>query len=189
MKSAKAITPDMVVEMVRVDKLVLDTRNPRTIDRNAFADLKRNLETNGFVEPIVCNRRTGLIVGGHMRTLAARDLGFITVPVFWVDLSDRKAVALNLRLNKLSGQWDDAKLTELLSGLDAELLGLTGFNDEELAAMNADPFDDDDPAKTPATTPRVKRYTLEELATLAADYHPRQQAAITDFLEWCRDRQ
>lgn len=56
-----------------------------------------------------------------------------------VDLPEREEKALNLALNKISGQWDDSKLEELLSELaeQGELV-LTGFDESELEALQAD---------------------------------------------------
>ena len=56
------------------------------------------------------------------------------VPVTYVDLPKDKEETFNIALNKISGDWDDDKLFELLKGLDdndADLT-LTGFDDREL---------------------------------------------------------
>jgi DNA modification methylase len=57
--------------------------------------------------------------------------------VAWVDLDDPSEKQLNLALNRISGDWDDVALRELLQGLDAEGadLELTGFDDAELARL------------------------------------------------------
>ena len=56
-----------------------------------------------------------------------------------VDLPEREEKALNLALNKISGQWDDSKLEELLSELAQQgELALTGFDESELEVLQAD---------------------------------------------------
>ena len=66
---------------------------------------KESLETFGCVEPIVWNKRTGNIVGGHQRFKVAKDLGYTEDNVVVVDLEDTQEKSLNLALNKVSGQW------------------------------------------------------------------------------------
>lgn len=45
--------------------------------------------------------------------------------------------ALNIALNKITGRWDDKKLTDLFKDLNSDSLklNLTGFNDEELSSI------------------------------------------------------
>ena len=97
------------------------------------------MEAFGLVEPIIWNRRTGHIVGGHQRYAILCAQGVEETVVSVVDLPEREEKALNLALNKISGQWDDSKLEELLSELaqQGELV-LTGFDESELEALQAD---------------------------------------------------
>jgi DNA modification methylase len=110
--------------------------NPRQISADALAALERSLGTFGFVQPVIVNRRSGKIVGGHQRVQAAPDGD---LPVVWVDLDAHGERQLNLALNKISGDWDDQKLRALLTDLSVEGadLSLTGFSDEELRALLA----------------------------------------------------
>jgi DNA modification methylase len=110
--------------------------NPRTIGSAELAALERSLATFGFVQPVIVNRRSGKIVGGHQRVKAAPDG---PLPVVYVDLDEHGERQLNLALNKISGAWDDAKLRALLGDLSAEGadLSLTGFSEDELRALLA----------------------------------------------------
>lgn len=92
-----------------------------------------------MVEPIIWNKRTGHIVGGHQRyeILCARGIKEIEVSV--VDLPEREEKALNLALNKISGQWDDCKLENLLSELSEQgEIVLTGFDENELKTLQVE---------------------------------------------------
>jgi len=111
--------------------------NPRKISDHDLEALRRSLRFFGAVEPIVANRRTQRIVGGHQRVKAAQAEGIEALPVAWVDLDEPSEKQLNLALNRITGDWDDAALRELLQGLDAEGadLELTGFDDAELARL------------------------------------------------------
>jgi hypothetical protein len=94
-----------------------------------------------MVEPIVWNRQTSNVVGGHQRLTVLRDLGHEIVDVSVINVPEAQEKALNIALNKISGGWDEDKLTALLDELSADademLIGLTGFTDEELEEMLA----------------------------------------------------
>ena len=70
--------------------------------------------------------------------VAARRLGWKTVPVIFLDLSPEQARLLNLALNKISGQWDQELLARMLADLkpieDIDL-SLSGFSEEELGKL------------------------------------------------------
>lgn len=111
--------------------------NPRKINDHDLEALRRSIRFFGTVEPVVVNARTQRIVGGHQRVKAAAAEGVTEFPVVWVDLDEPAEKQLNLALNRISGQWDDAKLRALLQDLDAigADLDLTGFDDKELARL------------------------------------------------------
>ena len=83
-----------------------------------------------LVEPLVWNRRTGNLVGGHQRLKILKERGDTTVEVSVVDLSLEEEKTLNVGLNNLSGDWDNRKLRTLLNELDATYVNLTGFEDQ-----------------------------------------------------------
>lgn len=99
--------------------------NPRTIDKKQFSGLVESIKTFGFAEPIVANQReTGelVIVGGHMRVRAAKQLGYKTVPTVKLNLSQSEEKKLNVLLNsqEISGEYDQIKLSQLLEELKLE---------------------------------------------------------------------
>ncbi len=99
-----------------------------------YEKLKRSMQEFGYVEPIVWNKRTGNIVGGHQRYKILIDMGMREVDCVVVDLDDAKEKALNLALNKIQGDWDNEKLKDLLQELDTGEfdLELTGFDMGEI---------------------------------------------------------
>ena len=111
----------------RLDELNPAGYNPRKITSDELEQLRRSIEQWGMVEPLVVNSRGDVIIGGHQRARAAASLGIEEVPVIEVDLDDDQAKALNLALNKLGGDWDRPRLTELLATLDDYLVDLAGF--------------------------------------------------------------
>ena len=120
------------MEQARIADLRPDEANPRRINAHEAEALKRSLEEYGAVEPAVVNQ-DGTIIGGHMRLEAAKELGWETFPVVRVDLPHEKAALLNLALNRISGEWDEDKLAELLAELEHEGadLALSGFDTSE----------------------------------------------------------
>ncbi len=99
-----------------------------------YEKLKRSMQEFGYVEPIVWNKRTGNIVGGHQRYKVLLDMGMREVDCVVVDLDETKEKALNLALNKIQGDWDYPKLKDLLQELDTGEfdLELTGFDMDEI---------------------------------------------------------
>src|SRR5699024_5049711 len=128
----------MDIRKMDINDLQAADYNPRVSLEPGMAEyekLKASLENFGFVETPVWNERTGRLVGGHQRVRVAKDLGYTEIEVSVVDLTEAQEKALNVALNKISGQWDEEKLQELLAELDADMLSLTGFDADELAAM------------------------------------------------------
>lgn len=139
----------MVAE-IDVSELNAAAYNPRielTPGSADFEKLRESIETFGFVEPIVWNKRTGNVVGGHQRLAVYKHLGHTTVPCSVVDLDESDEKVLNVALNKIKGQWDYDKLEKLLRDFDYEVAEKTGFAAEEIAvilANNDDLINDDE---------------------------------------------
>jgi len=75
------------------------------------------------------------VIGGHQRITAARRLGYKTVPVAFLDVTQEQARLLNLSLNKIPGDWDNEMLARMVADLkpiEAIDLSLSGFSDDEL---------------------------------------------------------
>lgn len=95
-----------------------------------YEKLKRSIQEFGYVEPVIWNKRTGVVVGGHQRLKVMKDLGYTEVDCVVVDLDEAKEKALNIALNKISGEWDNDLLASLLKDLDGSGydITLTGFD-------------------------------------------------------------
>jgi DNA modification methylase len=108
--------------------------NPRTISDHDLVALGRSMTEFGVVEPVVVNKRTGRIVGGHQRVKAAEARGIDELPVVHVDLDESAEKQLNLSLNRISGEFDTDMLADVLRELeqDGADLDLTGFTTSEI---------------------------------------------------------
>src|SRR3990172_4987609 len=99
----KVTTPPVItIEQVPIDQLRPDPANPRRISDADLEALTRSLKEWGFVQPVLARREDNTVIGGHQRLLAARRLGYQSVPVVFLDISLEQARLLNLALNKIS---------------------------------------------------------------------------------------
>nr|DAV66451.1 MAG TPA: adenine specific DNA methyltransferase [Caudoviricetes sp.] len=141
----------MVIEKKNTADLLPADYNPRKDLKPGDAEyekLKRSIEQFGYVEPVIWNKTTGRVVGGHQRLKVLIDMGMTEVDCVVVELTEEKEKALNIALNKISGEWDKDKLALLiadLQGADFDV-SLTGFDPAELDDLldvGADAKDDD----------------------------------------------
>jgi ParB-like chromosome segregation protein Spo0J len=113
-----------------------------------YEKLKKSIQEFGYVEPIVWNKRTGNIVGGHQRYKVLLDMGMSEIDCVVVDLDEEKEKALNIALNKISGDWNTTLLKDLLREIDNSSIDITitGFDEEEIEALmtNTAPMDIDE---------------------------------------------
>ena len=103
-----------------------------------YQKIARSIEKYGCVEPIIWNEKTGNVIGGHQRLKVLAATGAVEVDVSVVQLSLEDEKALNLALNKISGQWDNEKLSAVLQDLSAGFdVEVTGFDQHEVDALVA----------------------------------------------------
>lgn len=128
-----ALTHEIKIHYVDVDQLKPATYNPRKWDEAADKQLTESIKRFGVVDPIIVNgakNRLNIVIGGHFRLKVAKQLGIITVPVVYINISDaKKERELNLRLNRNTGEWD----MELLKSFDMGMLLDVGFDDSDLS--------------------------------------------------------
>ncbi|HLB57752.1 MAG: hypothetical protein A3F67_04200 [Verrucomicrobia bacterium RIFCSPHIGHO2_12_FULL_41_10] len=121
----------MQIVDVKIEDLRAAEYNPRQMSKKQVDDLTKSIKEFGLVDPIIVNSneaRKNIIIGGHQRAKVARSMGFETVPVYYLDLSEDKERELNLRLNKNVGDWD----WDLLANFDEDFLQNVGFDQKEL---------------------------------------------------------
>ncbi|MES2930842.1 MAG: DNA methyltransferase [Patescibacteria group bacterium] len=117
---------------VPVNELRASDYNPRKHSQEQVEQLKESIKRFGMVDPVICNsvpERKNIIIGGHFRAEVAKELGWSTVPVVYVEIKDlEKEKELNIRLNKNQGEFD----LDLLAGFDESFLVDIGFDSEEV---------------------------------------------------------
>ena len=137
----------MTIEKIKVERLLPADYNPRKDLKPGDAEyekLKHSIEQFGYVEPVIWNKTTGRVVGGHQRLKVLLDMGITEVECVVVEMDEEKEKALNIALNKISGEWDKDKLALLISdlqGTDFDV-SLTGFEPAEIDALFKDTLKD-----------------------------------------------
>lgn len=128
------------IEMVPVASLLEYPGNAKRHPDNQIARLAGMIREFGWTVPLLIDSG-GMLIAGHARLAAARKLEMEAVPcVRATHLSRAQIKALVIADNKIAegGAWDlDILRVELpqIAELDEELLGLTGFEGEELDAL------------------------------------------------------
>lgn len=120
---------------IEISKLVPASYNPRKDLKPGdaeFEKIKRSIEEFGYVEPVIVNEDM-TIIGGHQRAKVLSILGFEEIDCVVISVDKTKEKALNIALNKITGEWDTESLAVLLSELDKESynIELTGFDWDE----------------------------------------------------------
>ena len=125
------------MEIVKVDinDLISPEYNPRQITDDEMEKLKNSINEFGYIAPIIVNKHNNHIIGGNQRYEALKSLGYTDVDVVFVDEPDlNREKALNIALNKISGEWDFVKLADIIDELELNDfdIPLTGFDEQEL---------------------------------------------------------
>ena len=127
------------LRMIAVSDLKPAEYNPRKKLKpgdKEYKKIKNSIEEFGFADPLVVNKDM-TIVGGHQRLSVAVDLGYTEVPCAVVDVDKTREKALNIALNKITGEWDEQMLIDLITELkDADYdLDFTGFDAPEVDTL------------------------------------------------------
>lgn len=126
----------MNIQKIEITKLKPAEYNPRKDlkpEDEEYQKIKKSIIEFGYVAPIIVNSDM-TVIGGHQRLKVLAELGYTEVECVVVDLDKNKEKALNIALNKISGEWDNGKLEELLAELkETDIdMDITGFSFDEV---------------------------------------------------------
>lgn len=132
----------MNIQKISIEKLKPAEYNPRKDlkpEDEEYQKIKKSLIEFGYVAPVIVNADM-TVIGGHQRLKVLKELGYTEIECNIVDLDKDKEKALNIALNKITGEWDNAKLEELLAELkETEIdMDATGFSFDEVDNMLKD---------------------------------------------------
>jgi hypothetical protein len=126
----------MIIETVPIGSLLPDPSNERLHGEKNIAAIKGSLAKFGQVEPLILNKRNGVLIGGHGRLEAMKQLGMTEAQIVHVDLDNTQAAALRVALNRTAeiAEWDLSALQETLRGLQSDAFDLEeiGFDAGDL---------------------------------------------------------
>lgn len=126
----------MNIQKIKIESLKPAEYNPRKDlkpEDEEYQKIKKSITEFGYVAPVIVNSNM-TVIGGHQRLKVLKELGYTEVECVVVDLDQKKEKALNIALNKISGDWDNDKLEELLAELkqtDIDM-DITGFSFDEV---------------------------------------------------------
>lgn len=148
------------LETRKIKDLLANSKNPRYIKKEMAQHLNDSIAKFGLIDkPIIT--KDNLIIGGHQRIKTLKKMKYKEVEC-WVcdeDLTDEEMEELNIKLNKVSGDWD---YDILANQFDIDKLFDYGFTIEELLDTDVTQIDSEDteednevlePSKDPITKP------------------------------------
>lgn len=155
----------MEFKKLKINSLIPASYNPRKKLKPGDAEyekIKNSITEFGYVDPIIVNSDM-TIIGGHQRWSVLKALGYDEVDCVVIEIDKTKEKALNIALNKVTGEWNKELLADLikdLQSLDYDV-SMTGFeppeidelfNDVHSKETKEDDFDVDAELQNPTIT-------------------------------------
>jgi ParB family chromosome partitioning protein len=129
----------MEFKKLSIDSLIPAEYNPRKKLKpgdSEFEKIKNSINEFGYVDPVIVNKDL-TVIGGHQRISVLKTLGITEIDCVVIDIDKTKEKALNIALNKISGEWNKELLADLikdLQSLDYDT-SFTGFDPPEIDAL------------------------------------------------------
>jgi len=137
-------------EMVPIDKMRPNPKNPNTHPQKQIELLAKIIKWQGWRNPIVVSKRSGLMTKGHARLAAAIHLKLTEVPVDFQEYADE-----NQEIEDMVADNRIAELAEIDKTITSDLLrtlqeagrdlDLTGFGQDAVAKMMEDRKEEEKP--------------------------------------------
>lgn len=153
----------MEFKKLKIDTLIPAKYNPRKALKPGdaeFEKIKNSITELGYVDSIIVNTDM-TIIGGHQRWSVLKTLGYTEVDCVVIEIDKTKEKALNIALNKVTGEWNKELLADLIKDLQSfdYDVSFTGFDPPEIDELfndihskdtKEDDFDVEEELKTPA---------------------------------------
>lgn len=129
----------MEFKKLKIADLVPASYNPRKALKPGDAEyekIKNSITEFGYVDPVIVNDDM-TVIGGHQRLTVLKDLGFEEIDCVVISIDKTKEKALNIALNKITGEWNKELLADLIKDLqEADFdVTFTGFEPPEVEQL------------------------------------------------------
>jgi len=111
----------MEFKKLQIDDLIPASYNPRKKLKpgdSEFEKIKNSITEFGYVDPVIVNKDL-TVIGGHQRITVLKELGYTEIDCVVIDIDKTKEKALNVALNKISGEWNKELLADLIKDLQS----------------------------------------------------------------------
>lgn len=146
-------------------KINLNNWNPNFVNGHINSAIKDDINQNGFIDPIVVQKHNKklkkdyVIINGEHRFNIMKNRGAKEISAIVLDVDDKKAKALTIRLNREHGEFFPDKMKLLLKDLSpkmdfSELKGLTFLDQDEIKAYDEINVEEIDKQRS-STKPKV----------------------------------
>ncbi len=160
---------ELEIVYLRPEELTPYEGNARKHAPEDVAQIKESIEADGFNDPIGVWGEKNVIVEGHGRLIAAKEMGLEKVPCIRLDhLTDTQRRDYAIRHNRTAelSAWDFGKLEEEIAALEIEGSDIRGLFDdlpeEYKAEEQLDSIQEDEPPEPPEE-PIAKRGQIWQL--------------------------
>jgi DNA modification methylase len=164
------------IQLVELSKLVFNPKNNNKHPDDQIERLAKLIEHHGFRNPIVVSNRTGFVVAGHGRIMAARKLGIGSIPVMYQDFDNEAQEYTYLTSDNAIASWAELDLslvnTEMLDlgpDFDIDMLGIKDFVIEPIEKFEAQSDEDDVPEVVNPITRKGDLWLLGKHRLLCGD--------------------
>ena len=126
-----------------IDELTDYSKNPRSLTKQQFEQLKKSLDKFGLIDkPIINADEKNTVIGGHQRLRVLRSENQKSVECWYPsrELDEKEVEELNIRLNKNTGDWD---FDTLANNFEVGDLMDWGFTEMELGLYPEEDMPDD----------------------------------------------
>ncbi len=172
----------MEFRKIKIAELIPATYNPRKALKpgdKEYEKIKNSIREFGYCEPVIVNTDM-TIIGGHQRVTVLKDLGYDEIDCIVIDIDKTKEKALNIALNKITGEWNKELLADLIADLQASDFNVefTGFEPPEIDQLMSqvhdkdvteDDFDVDEELKKPTVSQPGDLWVLGRHRLLCGD--------------------
>ena len=155
----------MEFRKIKIADLLPAAYNPRKALKpgdKEYEKIKNSIKEFGYCEPVIVNSDM-TIIGGHQRVTVLKDLGYDEIDCIVIEIDKTKEKALNIALNKITGEWNKELLADLIMELQESDfdVAVTGFEPPEIDQLMSqvhdkdvaeDDFDIDEELSQPAMT-------------------------------------